>query len=70
MILCTNKTILCPNIGDNNTDSKQICRIKMVEPLNADLFNDISDDILTPKEFLKTVVNSSDIRMAYLPTEN
>ena len=70
MIMCTNKGTLCPNIGDTSVDAKQICRIKMVEPLNADMFNDISDDILSPKEFLKTVVNSRDICMAYLPGEN
>ena len=71
MIMCINKTNLCPNIGNSSMEStKQICRIKMVEPLNADLFNDISDDILTPKEFLKTVTNSRDIGIAYLPSEN
>lgn len=70
MIICTNKTILCPKIGDHPSDTKQICRIKLVEPLNADLFNDISDDILCPREFLKTVTNSRDIGMAFLPGEN
>ena len=84
MILCTSKAILCPNLGDLNSsagsgsgsgsslsvDGKQICRIKMVEPLNADLFNDISDDLLSPKEFLKTVSCSRQVSMAYLPTEN
>lgn len=71
MILCTAKAILCPNIGDSSVDAKQYCRIKMVEPLNADLYNDnFSDDLLSPKEFLKTVVTSRDIEMSYLPGEN
>lgn len=72
LIMCTNKSFLCPAIGSavSADDNKQI-KIKMVEPLNADMFNDtFSDDILTPKEFLKTVTNSRDIGMVFLPGEN
>lgn len=68
LILCTNKSLLSPAIGDvDPLKEKKLIRIKMVEPKNADLFTDISDDILEPNEFLKTVQRSCDISIHHSP---
>ena len=79
LILCTQKSFLYPTIDDSiseqNDDSilnenQKLVRIKMVEPKNADIFTDISDDILTPNEFLKTVQKTRDIQMIHYREEN
>lgn len=68
MILCANKSLLYPTLHDKDElHEKKSIRIKMVEPKNADLFTDISDDILAPNEFLKTVQKSRDISLHYSP---
>lgn len=69
IILCLHKSVLVPTVGDN-TSRKDVCRIKIVEPLNADIFTDISDDILNPKEFLRNVTTSKSVSMVYLCGEN
>lgn len=68
MIMCTNKSLLYPTIEEDS--EKKAIRIKLVEPLNADLFTDISNDILLPKEFLKTVTKTKDATIEYLASEN
>lgn len=71
IILCINKSVLVPTFGeDAATSSKNACRVKMIEPLNVDMFNDISDDLMQPKEFLKTVTSSRNVAMTYLKEEN
>ncbi|KAH9421186.1 Vacuolar protein sorting-associated protein 41 [Dermatophagoides pteronyssinus] len=77
LILCTQKSFLYPSVDDSIpndsttlNENQKLVRIKMVEPKNADIFTDISDDILTPNEFLKTVQKTRDIQMIYYREEN
>lgn len=70
MIMCTNKSMFYPTIDDAAVNEKKLIQIKLVEPLNADLFNNVSDDALLPKDFAKTVAKSKDLTFAYLQSEN